>query len=796
FPGSSGATVQIRSVETLSRGLHTVHNIDFVGASLPPSTTSFTRSNGAFSSVSELGSPSSSVTVTASFAGNAAYKLSSASDVFAISEIPGGFGVAATILTDSERGIVTTSCSLTAGNPAFDTDGDSLCDNMEGTGATEGVPVVVRNYAVSPATGTTYYYQLPNSSDTVRNIYVESDYMNGHVPNAVAISRVVNAFGSIANPIDLRVETNERMTHQASLGLWRDTDLVNGNDFATLKRAFFGNATEHPILGGTETLAIAPGGSSSSKTVTVSGIQLNATTSPLTSGDTSGRVVIKFNVTLGTSAVVTPGVPTVASPGSGISIGPTAASNVTVTGSGTLRTFEVKIGFSTTDPSGGLVDLGTVSVPYTTSVATTGTPVRTSGSPLLYTSLTDAKAQAYHYIPWIHSIGPCGPSGQAEQPGNDAVIALGCNFNGPAEDTAVYVETVAGRVASRGSEDEQAGTFMHELGHNFGLRHGGPNKLLFAENGNATGTTPTDAGINCKPQYTSVMSYSRQLPTILASGSEWVLNYSSGDHSPLIESALVETSGVSGSLANVTWGTPASLHGHTNHKNSTGIGLDWNDSGLPASGTVGADINNFGFNGCDSDTSGGISTRTSYDWKDWIHLDFNLRKATAGEFDGLIGEPTSQEVRAGYIFGARFGGFALPPPNDDGSSVITKGSNLPLKVRLQDASLQNTLVFPTIRAEFHKVDSPGGYTPIQCTNNANSPDFKFLTAGEFHQCDWKTPKTAGTYYIRVFVQTGLDPPAPLRILLVDTISPIFTFSDPSTIPSGVGGPATNKVRLS
>ena len=48
-----------------------------------------------------------------------------------------------------------------------------------------------------------------------------------------------------------------------------------------------------------------------------------------------------------------------------------------------------------------------------------------------------------------------------------------------------------------GSTDQQEGTFMHELGHNLNLGHGGSDH------------------INCKPNYLSVMSYTRQFSSLI-----------------------------------------------------------------------------------------------------------------------------------------------------------------------------------------------------------------------------------------------------------------------------------------
>lgn len=61
-----------------------------------------------------------------------------------------------------------------------------------------------------------------------------------------------------------------------------------------------------------------------------------------------------------------------------------------------------------------------------------------------------------------------------------------------------------------GSTREQAGTLMHELGHNLGLRHGG------------------DDDTNFKPGYVSVMNYAFQMSGITRGGERGVLDYSRG----------------------------------------------------------------------------------------------------------------------------------------------------------------------------------------------------------------------------------------------------------------------------
>jgi len=85
-----------------------------------------------------------------------------------------------------------------------------------------------------------------------------------------------------------------------------------------------------------------------------------------------------------------------------------------------------------------------------------------------------AKSYAFHYALFVHSIKGTTWTGDAGTIGPDIIISLG---------------TVPNLV---GSPDLQAGTLMHELGHNLGLRHGGSDDT------------------NCKPNYLSVMSYTRQ----------------------------------------------------------------------------------------------------------------------------------------------------------------------------------------------------------------------------------------------------------------------------------------------
>lgn len=104
-------------------------------------------------------------------------------------------------------------------------------------------------------------------------------------------------------------------------------------------------------------------------------------------------------------------------------------------------------------------------------------------------------------------------SGIAELPGNDFVVSLGAFTN------------------HTGTREEQAATFMHELGHTLGLRHGGGDN------------------INGKPNYLSIMSYTRQFNDLVPTRR---LDYSRQKLPALDERHLNESIGIGGPAAERT----------------------------------------------------------------------------------------------------------------------------------------------------------------------------------------------------------------------------------------------------
>lgn len=139
----------------------------------------------------------------------------------------------------------------------------------------------------------------------------------------------------------------------------------------------------------------------------------------------------------------------------------------------------------------------------------------------------------FHYAVLPHTYSSGNSSGQAELPGDDLIVSLYCSA----------------------STTNVRNTIIHEIGHNFGLRHGG------------------NVNCNYKPNYNSVMNYRYQFPgidtdcTVPGNG---VAGYSIGSRINLDENALDENAGVCGLAANVP--------------------VDWNNNGSLQNPVV-ADIN-------------------------------------------------------------------------------------------------------------------------------------------------------------------------------------------------------------
>lgn len=208
-----------------------------------------------------------------------------------------------------------------------------------------------------------------------------------------------------------------------------------------------------------------------------------------------------------------------------------------------------------------------------------------------------AKRLAFRYVILAHDLvrppGTTSASGCSEVGGNDAVVTLG-SF--PSGTTTTH---------KNGTTDQWGGTFMHEFGHMLGLRHGGGDN------------------VNCKPNYLSVMSYTRQFASLI---TDRPLDYSRAQLPSLDETNLNETLGIVGAPpipvptgAKTVWGpTPIGGTSTTATIAAATSTIDWNLSKTTDT-FVTLDLNKIASGtGCD----GTGSLLTGYN--DWANLQYNL----------------------------------------------------------------------------------------------------------------------------------------------------------------------------
>ena len=240
--------------------------------------------------------------------------------------------------------------------------------------------------------------------------------------------------------------------------------------------------------------------------------------------------------------------------------------------------YQASLGTTTVDPSGNISA-------YDWSAFTT---IKESNF------LPTGRAPFFHYVVVASKLGSVTNSGIARNPGTDIIITLGAFTGGV------------------GSDNEQLGTLMHELGHNLGLGHGGGDNIGY------------------KPNYFSVMNYNFQMTGVTKNGVA-TFDYSHLADSQLDENNLYETSGVgsAGGFSTIRYcpATAKLAAARLFVPNATGP-IDWDcDGKINTDDLVAADIN-----GDPREPANTLGLLTSY--SDWINI--RLVAGSIGAFGAAL----------------------------------------------------------------------------------------------------------------------------------------------------------------
>lgn len=182
------------------------------------------------------------------------------------------------------------------------------------------------------------------------------------------------------------------------------------------------------------------------------------------------------------------------------------------------------------------------------------------------------RAPVFHYVLFANQYGGGTSSGRSRGiPGRDLLVTLGA-WSTPG-----------------GTTQQQAGTLMHEFGHNLGLRHGG------------------NQNTNYKPNYLSVMSYAYQTVGLRRGGATGVVDYSRVRLAAVNENSLSEPNAFA-PLGTTTEADLATYQvrictsrnadgdctGRTWLTGNAGNNLDMNRNGVINGGTISTNLNGDG----------------------------------------------------------------------------------------------------------------------------------------------------------------------------------------------------------
>jgi len=770
---SSTETAGIRQIITTGFELELVNDITFAAGSF----TIQTNDVGLFfSEATAQDTEAVGLVVVASFSDTTDpdYLTSDDSDTYNVDHsTTSGLGGEATIRSDDGKGTASVLCA-----DGDDTDGDAICDTWE----TTGLPYVVSGTVtrilfseICPTCDGGTALEMDPSVGT-KDLYVEIDAMLDHPPDPTSLSDVDAHL--LANGVDLHtlidrdgLTAGTSLPHVTPISIWSDLDADFTNDFNTIKAENLGPPLIHSTITKTQVNEIRTIDASIGEyQLEISGLDITTPADPRTLPTidrTKGTIVFRVLVTLNGDGLTT------------FSEGPTAASRIVgdagpywpsagdikaffTTGNPNLHKIIANVPFTTGNDLTSF-DIGTVILPFKVADINKGPvgcdagtgmgvlctdPGTQFNTPVITTTLEDAYAQAFRYFLWAHSFG--GPSGQAELRGNDAAITLGEGFN------------LAFNGHPGGNTIEQSGTFAHELGHLLGLQHGGPERSI-----EDSSFTFADSTINCKPNYASVMSYSRQIDNFL--GASWAVKFSDGSHGgnpsdPLkvnsggiTETTLTSAFLLPGLIEQIVFGTPDSTMGNiflkkTSDGSDDSSTIDWKDTGAAFTG---ADVSDFAISGC---LASGPTSSTYYDYNDFAHMDFNFRDNPSGQFDGItihVSDITPNQIWQSILSAGVFDGLA-EPPNEEGNEIVKANSVVPVKIEILDDEGNSLGLQAGFGHVFVSMDPDSGsngpdprvdWVQVTDVNPANfGEELMFWdTANDVLKLSWKTPKNSGVF---------------------------------------------------
>ena len=273
-------------------------------------------------------------------------------------------------------------------------------------------------------------------------------------------------------------------------------------------------------------------------------------------------------------------------------------------------------------------------------------------------NFSNARRFAFHYAMFTHAQGPApqSASGCGELPGNDFQVSLG-GWNVYAIPFNIDLDGDGLPDGNVGTVQQQAGTLMHELGHNLQLGHGGGD------------------GVNYKPNYISIMNYRYQtsgIPTTDPDGPggpmRAKIDYSRLEMPTLDEASLSEPAGIGGIGDQAFWACP--FLGIVFNAPGTGP-INWNCDGDSTDTGVSSDANRDG-------TTGTLAS--FWDWGNILY-DFQVTGSFA---DGVRRSPFPMQQEMTYPEYLENVAPELVVTMSGPASSVTTGSNVTFTIVLKN----------------------------------------------------------------------------------------------------------------